>query len=810
MDASDDTGTALPARIGPYRPLRVLGEGAQGRVYLAEQEHPRREVALKVLRRGMLAADARFRREIALLARLEHPGIARLYEAGEEDLADGRVAWFAMEYVRGAGLAEHAHGLDLRQRLALVAAIGHAVHHAHMQGVVHRDLKPANILVDAAGQPKVLDFGMAQAAQAEATRMTAAGQVVGTIAYMAPEALAGDADGGARGDVYALGVIAYELLGGALPYPDLSRSSLVEAIRRVNAGRPRPLAEVLPTARGDIETIVMKAIAGEPAQRYASAAEFASDIERYLAGEPITARPPTARYLLGLFVRRHRMVSALALALLATVAAAAVVSLRYALAEHDAREQAEARAGELLAVNGFLRDMLTGADPFRTRGRDLTVRELLDGARQSLERDRRLSPVAQASLYEAVGGTYLAIGENEAAATLLDGGRARLQSALPADGLPARDLERAWLAAQYGAGKSAELLDASAALLAAWPEPVAATPVDERRARLLAVRLRAQLLAELSRYDEALPLVQSARAEARAALAPDDVLIYQLGQDEVGLLRFMGRGDDSTAAARALIAEESAALGADHPLTFSARHEIAWIAQEQGRIDDAEREVMPLIADLERVYGRPHHATQHSLNLLALLYLRRGDFAKGEALAREVTTTNAERLGPNHPETLAARGNLATATWKNGKFAEAEALYRQNIAGHQATGHGEQSDAIVARNNLARLLTQTGRVAESARLYEEALAIVRKVMGERHPHYAILRINYSEALLVLKRPAEALALLEDARPQVLKAMGPQSPFYRSATERMALAYRQLGRPQDAVRVESELAAVKAP
>ena len=803
MDANDDTG-ALPARIGPYRPLRVLGEGAQGRVYLAEQEHPRREVALKVLRRGMLAADARFRREIELLARLEHPGIARLYAAGEEDLADGRVAWFAMEYVRGAGLAEHALGLDLRQRLALVAAIGHAVHHAHAQGVVHRDLKPANVLVDAAGQPKVLDFGMAQATQAEATRMTAAGQVVGTIAYMAPEALAGDTAGGARGDVYALGVIAYELLAGALPYPELSRSSLVEAIRRVHTSRPRPLGEVLPAARGDVETVVMKAIAGEPAQRYASAAEFASDIERFLAGEPITARPPTARYLLGLFVRRHRVVSGLAAALVLAVLAGAAVSLRYALAERASRQQAEVRAGELLAVNGFLRDMLTGADPFRTRGRDLTVRELLDGARQSLEHDRRLSPSAQASLYEAIGGTYLAIGENEAAAALLDAGRQRLQAGLSTDDLAWRELQRAWLAAQYGAGKSAELLDASAALLAEWPESTAATPVDERRARLQAVKLRAQLLAELSRYDEALPLVRAGRAEARAALLPDDVLTYQLGQDEVALLRFMGRGEESTTAARALLAEESAALGADHPLTFSARHELAWIAQEQGRYDDAEREVMPLIADLERVYGREHYSTQHSLNLLALLHLRRGDFAKGEALAREVTETNTARLGPNHPETLAARGNLATATWKTGKTAEAEALYRKNIAGHQAMGHGEQSDAIVARNNLARLLTETRRYAEASQLYEEAIALVRKVMGEQHPHYAILRINYAETLLSLERPAEALALLESARPQVLAAMGPQSPFYRSATERMARAYRQLGRGADAARVEAEL------
>ena len=803
-----DHDSSLPPRIGPYRPLRVLGEGAQGRVYLAEQDEPRREVALKVLRRGARSADERFRREIALLARLEHPGIARLYAAGEAELADGVVAWFAMEYVRGTGLADHARTLDARQKLALMAAVGHAVHHAHQQGVVHRDLKPANILVDEHGQPKVLDFGMAQASQAEATRMTAAGQVVGTIAYMAPEALAGDSRGGARADVYSLGVIAYELLSGELPYPGLSRSSLVAAIQRVHGSAPRALGEALPAARGDVETMVMKAIAPEPGQRYASAAELASDIERYLAGEPIAARPPTPGYLIGLFVRRHRLVSALAAALVLAVVIGALVSARYALAEHGARQQAEAQAGELLAVNGFLRDMLTGADPFRTRGRELTVRELLDGARASLERDRGLSPAAQASLYDAIGGTYAAIGETGLASSLIGAGRARLQPLLPAGSIAALDLERADLQAQYASGKAAELLDAASALVARWPDAPAAPP-SEQRARLLAVKLQAALLGELSRYEEALPLLRAASERAHRVLPAQDVLIYQIGQDEVSLLRFMGKGAESTAAAEKLLAEEAAALGADHPLSFAARHEMAWISQEQGRNEDAERAVTALIADLQRVYGREHYATQHSLNLLGLIRIRQERFAEAEQIAREVVATNTARLGAQHPETLAAAGNLATALTRQSKFVEAEALYRALIRSHEATGHGEQSDAIIARNNLARLLAATARYVEAEQYFQQALLLVRKLMGEDHPHYSIIRSNLAETQYFQKKYAEARANLEAARPKILAATGPDSPFSKQAAERLLKVYAAQGETALAARLRAETAAPQA-
>lgn len=796
-----ETDSSLPPRIGLYRILGVLGEGSQGRVYRAEQDSPRREVALKVLRRGARLAEGRFRREIELLARLEHPGIARLYAAGEAELADGAVSWFAMELVRGSALLDHVRGLDLRARLALIAAIGHAVHHAHMRGVVHRDLKPANILVDADGQPKVLDFGMAHAALTDETRMTAAGQVLGTIAYMPPEALFGESEQvDARGDIYSLGVIAYELLSAQLPYPGLSRASLVDAIRRVRSAAPRPLGEVMPAARGDVETIVMKALAPELGQRYATAAEFASDIERHLAGQAIAARPPTPGYLMGLFVRRHRLVSGLALALVLAVLGGAAVSVRYALAERGARQQAEQRAAELAAVNDFLHDSLTGADPFRTRGRELTVRELLDGARQSLETNAGLPAVALASLYEAIGGTYAAIGENSTAATLIGAGRERLRTALPADSLAARDLLRADLAAQYAAGKSAELLGASAALLASWPDRPQASAA-EQRARLQAVKLRAALLAELSRYEEALPLVREARARARAVLPRQDVLIYQLGQDEVSVLRFMGRGQESKAAAQTLLAEEDAALGKNHPLTFAARHEMAWIAQEEGQYPEAEQAVSALIADLEAVYGRAHYATQHSLNLLGLVRIRQGRYAEAEQICQEVVDTNGARLGVNHPETLAARGNLATALYKQDKLVAAEAMYRANIRSHEETGHGEQSDAVVARNNLARLLATAGRLPEAEQVYLETLAIIRKVMGEAHPHYSVVSSNLGETLFLQKRYAEARARVEAARPRLLAAMGAESPFVKTATERLLKIYAALGLKAEAAQLE---------
>jgi Flp pilus assembly protein TadD/predicted Ser/Thr protein kinase len=360
-------GPALPARIGHYRVVRLLGEGGMGAVYEAEQDSPRRTVALKVIRPGLVspALLKRFAQEAQILGRLHHPGVAAIYEAG---VAEDGQPFFALEFIRGEPLDEYAsrHGLDAAARLALLAWVCDAVQHAHDQGVIHRDLKPANILVDETGQPKVLDFGVARATGTDlltSTHHTRTGQLLGTLSYMSPEQVAANPAGvDRRSDVYALGVILYELLAHRPPY-NLDGLPLPEAARVIREQEPARLGALEPRLRGDVETIVARALAKEPPRRYASPAELAADLRRHLRYEPIRARPPSALYQLGKFVRRHKavvMTTAAFLALLLGVGAVtAWQAVTLARAERDEAVRQAVRSREVheaLARATALRD----------------------------------------------------------------------------------------------------------------------------------------------------------------------------------------------------------------------------------------------------------------------------------------------------------------------------------------------------------------------------------------------------------------------------------------------------------------------
>ena len=343
-----------PQQIGSYTILGVLGRGGMGVVYRAEQSHPRRTVALKVLPLGLLYSDRlvrRFDHEAEVLGRLRHPGIAQIYEAGTADGGFGLQPFFAMEFVDGVPLTQHAADRSLlpRQRLELLARTCDAVHYAHQQGVVHRDLKPANILVEASGEPKVVDFGVARAAEVDAKwtlAETEAGTLLGTLPYMSPEQAAGDVEQiDTRTDVYALGVIAYELLAGRLPL-QLAGVPLADAVGFIRDREPPRLGTVDRIYRGDVETIVCKAMQKEKQRRYDSAAELAADLRRHLNDEPITARPPTTWYQLKKFARRNKsFVSAVVAVFLATVTGAGV-----ALWQKRQAELQLAKAGQLSDV----------------------------------------------------------------------------------------------------------------------------------------------------------------------------------------------------------------------------------------------------------------------------------------------------------------------------------------------------------------------------------------------------------------------------------------------------------------------------
>lgn len=437
-----------PDQIGPYRIIRRIASGGMGTVYEARQASPDRAVAVKVLSAGIgsTGTQQRFADEAQTLARLHHPAIAQIYQAGVCAMPAGQLAWFAMELVVGARTltdAARSDGLTVRQRLELVAGICDAVAHGHRMGIIHRDLKPANILVDREGHPKVIDFGVARLIDRPDDELrTAQGQLVGTIAYMSPEQIAGDPDEvDIRTDVYALGVVLYELLTGQRPH-DLSRAGIVEAARIIH---DEPITH--PAAltgdrsmRGDLGWIVMAALARDRDDRYASAHELARDLRRYLASEPILARPPSLGRQLRTLARRHRLiVSASAGALVVLIASLVVIARLYLdtdAARRDAIDNAAAADRRLALARSSmdlvlfdLIDRLEGVAGTRTIRLDL-LESLAESTRQLAREDpKRLGRSAWVDRLK-LGRTALGLGEHALAAQATADGTTLVRAAM--------------------------------------------------------------------------------------------------------------------------------------------------------------------------------------------------------------------------------------------------------------------------------------------------------------------------------------------------------------------------------------------
>jgi len=673
-------------RIGRYLLQRQLGEGGMGEVWLAEQTEPiKRRVAVKIIKTGMdtEAVVSRFESERQVLALLDHPNIARVFDAGA---AEGGRPYFVMEYIEGEPITVYCDRMKLpiRDRLELFFRVCEGVQHAHRNAVIHRDIKPHNVLVTVQGEravPKIIDFGVAKAtdgSSAAGAAFTEVGQMIGTPEYMSPEqAEMSNLGIDTRTDVYALGVLLYELMVGELPFAsaELRRSSHDEIRRRIREDEPpRPSRRfgdlgdaamvvagrrgtdpdrLAARLRGDIDWIILKALEKDRTRRYGTPDELADDLRRHLDDEPVVASPPSTVYRLRKFTRRHKVgVSFAAVVLTMLVALAATMSVqagRIARERDRANREAELAAQEAETarqVSGFLVDLFEVSDPDRTRGATITAREILDEGARRIPHELEDRPGIQATMMRTIGQVYTELGLYEEALQLLR--RAvELNESLP-DG-DGRELATS----RYRLAKLLTWLGEDAEA-----EGLARTALAQREALLgsdhpdVAECLNALgiSLQHLDRYEESKAAHRRAIAIREAAYGPDAEAVAPSLHNLAIVHFFLGEYAEAEVLYRRSAEIERNVLGRDNHGYATSLHTLAILCQYQDRLDEALELELESLDIRERVLGPDHYHVGLSLATLGEIYRLMGRTAEAVAHNRRALEITEPALGPDHGE----------------------------------------------------------------------------------------------------------------------------------------------------------------
>lgn len=843
-----------PETIGRYRIVGVLGEGGMGTVYEAEQDQPLRRVALKIIRPGFVQPDLirRFARESEVLGRLQHPGIAQIYEAGTFDDAHGPQPYFAMELVKGLSLSEYVrtHVPDLKARLELFTRICDAVNYAHQQGVIHRDLKPANIMVDDMGQPRVLDFGVARLTDVDvhATRQTSVGEVIGTLQYMSPEQVNAELDDvDVRSDVYSLGVILYELVSGKLPY-NIARTLIYEAARVVMVEEPAPLSSINRDLKGDVEVIVAKALEKEKARRYSSANDLASDIRRYLTDEPISARPASAFYQLRKFTRRNRaLVTGIATAML-MLAVGTAVSTWQALRARAAEQTAEAQRGEAItagelaerrraeaaaalhtadsarvvadaartdatrekeaatmsaaratseaakaqAVNNFLETMLSSSNPSNALGKELTVRELLDQAAGRVgDGTFRNQPDVLAGIENTIGRTYFALGQYDQAIVHLDSAyviRKRVGGS--------NSIEAAKSAVDLGEALKTNGDYANAAVrltdaIAVMRKQL--RPDDDHIASALGslanVRYQQANNPEAERlFREALRLSRARHGAGSSEVADR---LQQLGS----FLVYTGQAEKGRSLLEESLSIYQHVYGQLHPKVVDALVSMSDAYLSLRKFPEAEMRLRTALPMAKTLFGESHPTIANVQSRLGAVLSNQGKVAEAEPLNRSALAMRIKLLGSAHPDVQLARVSLARVLQAEGNYDEADTLFTLALHGRRDL-LGPASPAVASSlSDLAGLAKVRGQWKVAEQRYREAIPIWAAAHIVDQEINSLAEVGF--ALSKQDRFGEAEPILNDVLAKRRAWYGDRSFMVADAYEKLASVANGLGRTAEA-------------
>lgn len=775
--------------IDGYKVLGELGRGAMGVVLLAEQQAPKREVALKVLRPDAMTPmrERRFELETESLAMLKHPGIAPVYACGRFDI-DGRTyPYFAMELVQGETLDRYAKRIDRRLLLGKMISICEAVDAAHRRGIVHRDLKPANILVDGTGRTRILDFGVARITGSD----TDMPDQVGTLGYMSPEQLRGDRDIDGRCDVYALGVVLHELLTGERPY-HLSGMTIDDALRVIEHAPWKGSVGEAGLGR-ELDAILLRAIATDPGQRYESAMAMGQDIRRLLHDEPVEAMGSSGVYRARKFVKRNRgLVTISSVALIAIVAGVVGVSWQAARATRgwnaarletqraeEALQVAEAQRRRAVAINVYMNNMLMSADPEQSLGSELTVRELLDTSALTLDQEFVDQPDINATLRMAMSNTFLSLGELERARDQAERMLELCIEELGEDAVLTSDAKRTLALVLMDLGqydRAEELVEQAAVVVETLDDPVESGKVMSERARIALAR---------GDHDRALELWTRGEQVLRTHLGPDHRETLTIMNNRGKALKDIGQLAESEELMRRVFEARIRVFGDDHPQTLVAQNILAGTIQKLGRNAEAIAMLREVVERRRRVLGDDHYSTLLAMGNLGAALIAEGEFAEAEPLTRDALAGYRVRFGERDARTLVLKGNLAYLLEDIGKIDEAVELYRETIESRRNGQGGLDPETWAPLNNLAMLLTSNGRAQEARPMFEELLGMCDAMLPQGHYYTAIFRNNFAQCLIELGELDAAQRAIERTQPVLEATFGPEHERVERSRARMA-------------------------
>jgi serine/threonine protein kinase/Tfp pilus assembly protein PilF len=776
--------------IGPYHLLQKIGEGGMGEVWVAEQHKPlHRRVALKLIKAGMDTRQviARFETERQALAMMDHPAIAKVFDAGET--GDGR-PYFVMEYVQGIPITTYCdkNRLTTAERLDLFRHICEGVQHAHQKAIIHRDLKPSNILVavqDGVPVPKIIDFGVAKAtAQSltERTMYTELGMLVGTPEYMSPEQAEMSGENvDTRTDVYSLGTILYELLVGALPFDpkELRKAGYDEIRRRIREIDPPKPSTKLSTMgeastaqaqnrrtdrpalirliRGDLDWITMKALEKDRTRRYGSPSDLSADIERFLHHQPIVARPPSTLYKTRKFVRRHTFGVGVAGTIAGLLVAFSVTTALQARRIARERDRANQEAEASRQVSDFLTGLFKVSNPSEARGNSVTAREILDKGADKIARDLQGQPIVQGKLMSTMGLVYDSLGLFTPAQTLLE---KALETRLKALGPDHPDV--AGTLSQLGT---------------VWWHKGDFAKAQEFMEKALAINMK--------------------------HFGPDTDPVASNLHNLGNVLWSWGKYDDARRVLDRCLAIREKLHGPENADVAATLNTLGAIAYKEGDLKKAAQIWQRTLEIREKALGPDHPFLAQTLNNLAICYTYTGEPAKAVPLLERVVKIQEKVLGPRHPDLASGLMNLGDALWRSGSGVDARPYYDRAVAIMEAASPGNPEFARFLDRQAAALLK--GKDVQAARsVYRHSLEIREKALGPKNPEVSESLSGLGDCAFEEGNVKEAEALYDRALGLATKPDGGYLPAAYEALQGLARVMRATGREARAAETEAKL------